>query len=772
MTNRAFLPIAFAFAIFAMTAGSQTEEKPSASPEKAAATDGKSVVTEEKAPARPVFEPITITPKEPVAEKPLESIRPRFRWAAESAPGDVTYDVVLWEVGGKAAEREEAAEGKEPKVVFERRGLRESELAYPESGAPLDKTKFYAWAVVANDSRGNQVGRTITPVGFLPFPPLTCWGLLTSSTTLSYCQQATGNSSVAVNWTLITFPSGSSTATWTVTDPNNIQSSGTVNCSGAICSGSAPISWPASQPGTYQGTLKVTRGNCTRSTPITLSIYPNIQVQVLDYPSNNPTTNLCWGEDATLQMTDVNGNPPPAGCQVTWEYSANNGSTWKPLGQGNPFNTNPITSTNPLFNGLSCTVQDITLQFRGTLDPNCPLPLLGQPPNCSNVKITSLKVTCPTQPGTITASPGPKICNANAVYPFNVPLNLVGNVGTVAGWTASGPCSVSGTGTSATGVFTGPGICTFGANVQNAPCPAQPSSLTVTVEDPIKGSIQVTQNGTPNQTPEVCWGDDKVEMTFVPTKPLPAGAILTWEYQINCAGAWTASGVTGTAQNSNDLILTPFYPPVNPCLTDKVCWRLKTQTQAAICPPTIITPVTINVVKPFNKNSPPVISPAQPPVKCPGQPVTLTASNYNNCATGPFSFQWYLDGLPIPFTTPSISAVDPGNYAVEVCNKNKCDCIETAPVTVRDCITEVEITGPCCKMGQTTTLTASIVSSQVFPGGPPGNCGGPFTYLWSTGATTASIQISCPSTSGSYWVEVTNGMGCKTKVVYPVKGCQ
>jgi hypothetical protein len=771
MSNRAPLLIAFTLAIFAVPAGSQTAEKPAATAEKAAATAEKPVAMEEKTAARPALETIKITATEPAAEKPLETTRPRFRWAAESAPGDLTYDVVLWEVDAKATGRDDAGKRKEPKIVFERRGLRETELAYPESGAPLDKTKFYAWGVVANDSKGNQVGRTMTPVGFLPFPPFACppW-IFVWPQTFTYCQQSSGNFSNNVSFFF--FPSNSGTVTAAVTNPSGITTPVNVNCTFVGCAGSLPISWPATQPGTYQWTLTVKVGTCTLSTPITLSIYPNLQVQVLDYPSNSPTTNLCWGDDATLTMTDVSGNPPPAGCQVTWEYSSNSGTTWKPLGVGNPFNTNPITSANPLFAGLLCTGQDITLQFRGTLDPNCPLPSSGRPPNCSNVKTTSLKVTCPTQPGTITSSLGPNICNAMAVYPFNVPLTLSGSLGTVVGWTASGPCSVSGTGTSAIGVFTGPGQCTFSANVQNAPCKPQSSDVTVTVEDPIKGNIQVTQNGSPNQTPEVCWGDDKVEMTFVPTNPLPPGAVLTWEYQIDCAGPWTASGVTGTTQNSNDLILPPFYPPVNSCVVNKVCWHIK--AQGKICPANTIGPVTINVIKPFNKNSPPVISPSQPPVKCPGQPVTLTVSNSNNCATGPFTFQWYLDGLALTGeTSPSINAIEPGNYTVEVCNKNKCDCIETAPVTVRDCITVVEIKGPCCKMGQTATLTASIVSSQIFPpGGSSANCGGPYTYLWSTGATTASIQITCPSTSASYWVEVTNAMGCKTKVVYPVKGCQ
>ena len=112
--------------------------------------------------------------------------------------------------------------------------------------------------------------------------------------------------------------------------------------------------------------------------------------------------------------------------------------------------------------------------------------------------------------------------------------------------------------------------------------------------------------------------------------------------------------------------------------------------------------------------------------------------------------------------------------AVVVTNKNNCASAQSSnTVTVMDCITKVVIQGPCtCSAGTSITLTANA-SSMLDPPGPPSSptCGGPYTYLWSTGATTQSITMPCPSQTTTLWVEVTNAMGCKTKVFHTIKKC-
>jgi hypothetical protein len=723
----------------------------------------------DQAPSPRVVRPIEQAPipsiqlLSPTEERPPTSNRPTFEWKMEPPVEGVTYTITVREL-------KEDVDIEAGKILFERSGIRETVFRYPPEIPPLDSFKVYSWVVSAYD-RNNALIAQSNPAFFalIPPPPFCWWQFAWPVPYMIPVPKVCVGDPIGIHIVVI---GGSGPITWSY------------SCNGpsGLCgSGSGTGSWialpPPSSPGVYTYTVSWQRSGCPPKTQtITFYVYPNLTAQVLDYPSGTPITDLCWGDDATLNMVGL-----PPGCQVTWEYSTNGGITWNSLGQGNPFNTNPISGSNPLFSGLSCTGPSITLQFRGTVTNclNLPSPW---PPGCPNVKTTSLTVWCPSQAGNITASstsghtiqPGNKICSdkngdGTPDYPINLTLTLNNYIGTITGWSC-----VSANMPTANYTINNAGTYTCAVTVQNGNCSPASTQITIIVEDPIQGNIQITQNGVPTNSPEVCWGDDKVTMTFIPTSPLPPGTILKWEYQINCSGPWIPSGVTGTTQNANDLILTPFYPPVNPCLVDKVCWRVVAQSATGTCPANIIGPVTINVVKPFDKNNPPYITPPSPSVKCPGQPVTLTVTNYTNCATGPFSFQWYLNGLPIPgATSASLNAVDPGNYTVVVYNKNKCDSIETKPVTVRDCSTKVVIEGPCtCSPGTMITLIASASSFVVPPGPKPKQCGPPYTYLWSTGATTPSITIPCPSQTTTYWVEVTNAMGCKVKAFHKVKVCK
>jgi hypothetical protein len=507
-----------------------------------------------------------------------------------------------------------------------------------------------------------------------------------------------------------------------------------------------------------------------------------VTIQILDYLNGPQITDACWGvDDATLQVATNSGNLLGSGCQVLWDYSTDGGLTWPSLGQGNPFNTNPIS----LISGLSCTNPSFVLEFRATVNGSCNnLPPNWQP---SCILTVNLNVWCPTNPGTIDIQQSGQsvtaICS-NGTYPVPVTLNLTNQVGTVDYWTDNGVMIAGSTGqTSINYQITYPGVHWFCAFVHNGSCNKAPLSTCkpVTVEDPIKGSILVTQNGVPNPSPEVCWGDDKVTMTFVPNPPLPPGATILWEYQIDCTGPWISSGNSGTTQNSNDVVLTPFYSSGNPCTTHQVCWRVKGRAPAGICGDSYISlnqagsATTIYVINPFNHTNPPVIAPATPAVKCPGQQVALTAQNYNNCATGPFTFEWFLNGISVsgPTNNPSFNAIDPGNYTVKICNKNNCDCIETAPVTVRDCLTVVTLNASACacKPGQTITLTANVSSHVVPAGGSSSNCSGPYTYSWSTGATGQSITVQCPTGTTTYTVTVKDALNCTTTASYTLKRC-
>jgi hypothetical protein len=124
---------------------------------------------------------------------------------------------------------------------------------------------------------------------------------------------------------------------------------------------------------------------------------------------------------------------------------------------------------------------------------------------------------------------------------------------------------------------------------------------------------------------------------------------------------------------------------------------------------------------------------------CSLTPATITAS-------GGTSYHWSTGD-----TTASISAIVATTYTVTVTN-GATGCSATASSTV---VTSVKPTvsvanTSACK-GTAATLTANVT------------LGGPCTYAWSNGATTASISVT-PAVSTLYTVTATNAAGCSASV--------
>ena len=115
---------------------------------------------------------------------------------------------------------------------------------------------------------------------------------------------------------------------------------------------------------------------------------------------------------------------------------------------------------------------------------------------------------------------------------------------------------------------------------------------------------------------------------------------------------------------------------------------------------------------------------------CEGSSTVLTAS-------GGTSYRW-LDGQ----TTPSVSVNQLGNYIVTVTDVNGCSASTNKVVTLNPLPTAIISGVLAFCAGSSTTLTAS----------------GGLTYLWSTGATSATIN---PNQAGVYTVTVTDGNGCQ-----------
>lgn len=117
---------------------------------------------------------------------------------------------------------------------------------------------------------------------------------------------------------------------------------------------------------------------------------------------------------------------------------------------------------------------------------------------------------------------------------------------------------------------------------------------------------------------------------------------------------------------------------------------------------------------------------------------------------GPFiqgnTYQWLLNGEPITgaynnYYVPEV----PGNYSLRIFNNSFCHQYSNSIDMI------------ACTAGVITSNTSLCIGSctgEAFIGatGTP-----PFSYLWSTGATTSAINGLC---SGSYSVTVTDSIGC------------
>ena len=119
---------------------------------------------------------------------------------------------------------------------------------------------------------------------------------------------------------------------------------------------------------------------------------------------------------------------------------------------------------------------------------------------------------------------------------------------------------------------------------------------------------------------------------------------------------------------------------------------------------------------------------------------TVTA----NGGTGSFLYNWSNGGM-----TPTIVNLPPGTYTVTVTDSNGCTRVGSVTVAAVFCpgfLVSVNVLNVSCN-GQADGSATAI---------PPVS-GGPFTYLWNTGAMTPGINNLAP---GAYTVTVSDASGC------------
>ena len=170
-----------------------------------------------------------------------------------------------------------------------------------------------------------------------------------------------------------------------------------------------------------------------------------------------------------------------------------------------------------------------------------------------------------------------------------------------------------------------------------------------------------------------------------------------------------------------------------------------TQTATNLCPGTYA--VTINDVPSGATGytsvviGPPALFAAtasHTPTGCGGNNGSATATV--TAGTGPFTYAWSNNG-----TTQTINNLPAGNYVVTVSGAGGCSVTASTTVDTSATITLSAFAG---RAGCTSSGTASVSTTT-------GN--GPFTYSWSNGGTTSSINSL---SAGNYSVTVTGAAGC------------
>ena len=502
-------------------------------------------------------------------------------------------------------------------------------------------------------------------------------------------------------------------------------------------------------------TVTGTAGGCSDTAVATVNIGGALNLVV-----NSPT--ICTGQTANLVATGA----------TTYTWTA--GVTVTGLGTGD---ATPVTTTTYTVTGTSggCTGTAIatvtvvpSLTVTVTSDSICTTGTAHLVANGANTYTwtaganstgvnTADASPLVTTTYTVTGTSG--LCSSTAVATVTV-VNVI-NVTVNSATICAGQTAALTAGGAATYTWTA-GATSTGVNTATA-SPATTTTYTVTGTSGTctnTAVATVTVNTVPNvlvNSPTICVGDTAfLSANGATSYNWTAGASTTG---INTAIAMpittTTYTVTGTTNNCSNTAISTVTVNPHPVITvnsDTIC-QGQTTTLTATGATTyswssgyIGNPytVTVNVTTFYTVTgttngcstqalstvyvNPPAVVSVNVDTICPGQTATLTAA-------GALTYLWNTGSTANPLVvSPAVTTT----YTV-IGNPTGCPGTATSTVQVTNIIPVITANSPTICDGNSATLTAT----------------GGTNYLWSTGATTATITVS-PTTTTTYTVSTTN----------------